>query len=110
EGGRAKVDEIEFRVFPDVNAEALALRAGDLDLIANALPAPIAQTLKGQPGITVAQAPSLGWSHVLYNMKRAPLDNVAVRKALAHSVDYEAIRAIAMQGLANSTNSSVISP
>lgn len=110
DGGRAKVDEIEFRVFPDVNAEALALRAGDLDLIANALPAPIAQTLKGQPGITVAQAPSLGWSHVLYNMKRAPLDNVAVRKALAHSVDYEAIRAIAMQGLANTTNSSVISP
>jgi len=108
--GHATVDEVEFRVFPDVNAEALALRAGDLDLIANALPAPIAQTLKGQPGITVAQAPSLGWSHVLYNMQREPLDNVAVRRALAHSVDYEAIRAIAMQGLAQSTNSSVISP
>tara|TARA_R110002124_G_scaffold114535_55_gene269798 strand:- start:2179 stop:3786 length:1608 start_codon:yes stop_codon:yes gene_type:complete len=110
EAGRATIDEVEFRVFPDVNAEALALRAGDLDLIANALPAPIAQTLNGQPGITVAQAPSLGWSHVLYNMQREPLDNVLVRQALAHSVDYEAIRAIAMQGLAQSTNSSVISP
>ncbi|WP_193334799.1 ABC transporter substrate-binding protein [Devosia beringensis] len=110
EAGRATIDEVEFRVFPDVNAEALALRAGDLDLIANALPAPIAQTLNGQPGITVEQAPSLGWSHVLYNMQREPLDNVLVRQALAHSVDYEAIRAIAMQGLAQSTNSSVISP
>ena len=108
--GRATIDEVEFRVFPDVNAEALALRAGDLDLIANALPAPIAQTLKGQPGITVEQAPSLGWSHVLYNMQREPLNNVLVRRALAQSVDYEAIRAIAMQGLAQSTNSSVISP
>ncbi|MGV8856822.1 MAG: ABC transporter substrate-binding protein [Devosia sp.] len=110
EAGHATVDEVEFRVFPDVNAEALALRAGDLDLIANALPAPIAATLKGQPGITVEQAPSLGWSHVLYNMQREPLDKLAVRQALAHSVDYDAIRAIAMQGLAQSTNSSVISP
>jgi peptide/nickel transport system substrate-binding protein len=110
EAGRATVDEIEFRVFPDVNAEALALRAGDLDLIANALPAPIARTLEGQPGITIAQAPSLGWAHMLYNMQRPPLDNVEVRRALAHAVDYDAIRGIAMQGLAESTNSSVISP
>jgi peptide/nickel transport system substrate-binding protein len=110
EGGRATLDEVEFRVFPDVNAEALALRAGDLDLIANALPAPIARTLQGQPGITVAQAPSLGWAHMLYNLQRPPLDNVQVRRALAHAVDYDAIRGIAMQGLAESTKSSVISP
>ncbi|KKC38104.1 peptide ABC transporter substrate-binding protein [Devosia epidermidihirudinis] len=110
EAGRATIDEVEFRVFPDVNAQALALRAGDLDVIANALPAPIARTLQGQPGITVEKAPSLGWSHVLYNMKREQLANVLVRRALAHSVDYAAIRAIAMQGLAETTNSSVISP
>ena len=110
EAGRATVDEVEFRVFPDVNAQALALRAGDLDLIANALPAPIARTLQGQPGITIEQAPSLGWSHVLYNMNRPPLDNVEVRRALAHAVDYNAVRTIAMQGLAQSTNSSPISP
>ena len=110
EGGKAAVDEVEFRVFPDVNAQALALRAGDLDLIANALPAPIARTLQGQPGITIAQAPSLGWSHVLYNMKRETLAKLEVRQALAHAVDYNAIRAIAMQGLAKSTNSSTISP
>lgn len=108
--GHASVDTIEFRVFPDVNAEALALRAGELDLIANALPAPVANTLKSVPGISIAQAPSLGWAHLLYNLQKPPLDNVEVRKALAHAVDYEAIRAIAMQGLAESTNSSVISP
>ena len=109
-GGKASIDEVEFRVFPDVNAQALALRAGDLDLIANALPAPIARTLEGQPGITVAQAPALGWAHMLYNMKRDALKEVKVRQALAHAVDYEAIRAIAMQGLAQTTNSSPISP
>jgi len=109
-GGKASIDEVEFRVFPDVNAQALALRAGDLDLIAKALPAPIARTLEGQPGITVAQAPALGWAHMLYNMKRDALKEVKVRQALAHAVDYEAIRAIAMQGLAQTTNSSPISP
>lgn len=110
EAGKATVDEVEFRVFPDVNAQALALRAGDLDLIANSLPAPIARTLQGQPGITLAQAPSLGWSHVLYNMTDEVLAKLEVRQALAHAVDYEAIRTIAMQGLATSTNSSAISP
>jgi peptide/nickel transport system substrate-binding protein len=110
EKGRATLDEVEFRVFPDVNAQALALRAGNLDMIANALPAPIARTLQGQPGIAVEQAPSLGWAHMLYNMNRDLLKDVKVRQALAHAVDYEAIRAIAMQGLAQSTNSSVISP
>lgn len=110
ENGSAHVDELEFRVFPDLNAEALALRAGDLDIIANPIPPAIARTLATVPGITLVDIPSLGWAHLQYNLKREHLDRVEVRKALAHAVDYEAIRAIALQGLGTSTNSSVISP
>ncbi len=43
-----------------------------------------------------------------YNMKRQPMDNVLVRRALAHAVDYEAIRAVAVQGQAVTANSSPI--
>ena len=109
-GGRAAVDEVVFRVFPDVNAQALALRAGDLDLIANAIPPAIARALSADPSITLVEIPALGWAHMQYNLERPPLDDLAVRQALAHAVDYEAIRRIALQGQAGSTLSSVISP
>ena len=108
--GRAAVDEVEFRVFPDVNAQALALRAGDLDLIANAIPPAIVRTLESLPDIEIAEVPALGWAHMQYNLDREPMTQLAVRQALAKAVDYDAIRAIALQGQAESTGSSVISP
>ncbi|WP_273688581.1 ABC transporter substrate-binding protein [Ketogulonicigenium vulgare] len=110
ENGSAHVDELEYRVFPDLNAQALALRAGELDVIANPIPPAIGRTLATAPGISLVEVPSLGWAHLQYNLSRDMLDELAVRQALAHAVDYDAIRAIALQGLGTSTNSSVISP
>lgn len=108
--GRAAVDEVEFRVFPDMNAQALALRAGDLDLIANAIPPAIVRILEADEAIELVEVPALGWAHMQYNIQRGPLADLAVRQALSMAVDYEAIRAIALQGQAESTGSSVISP
>ena len=39
-----------------------------------------------------------------YNMKRPPMDNVLVRQALAHAVDYNAIRQVVVQGQAVTAN------
>nr|MDT0658130.1 ABC transporter substrate-binding protein [Micromonospora sp. DSM 115978] len=108
--GVPTVAEVVFRVFPDVNTEALALRNGDLDLIANALPPALAQTLEGDDSLKLVKVPSLGWAHMQYNTKRAPLDKLEVRQALAAAVDYEAIRRVALQGSAVSSNSSVLTP
>ncbi|WP_422774932.1 ABC transporter substrate-binding protein [Plantactinospora sp. WMMC1484] len=109
EGG-PKSKEVVFRVFPDVNTEALALRNGDIDLIANALPPPLAKTLEGDSKIKLVTVPSLGWAHMQYNTARKPLDKLEVRQALAAAVDYEAIRRVALQGKAVSSNSSVLTP
>jgi len=97
-----------FKVYPDVNTEILALKKGDVDVIANALPPAQVKDLKGTKGISVAEVPGLGFTHMTYNMKRKPMDNVLVRQALAHAVDYEAIRAVAVQGQAVTANSSAI--
>ncbi|GIG85627.1 ABC transporter substrate-binding protein [Plantactinospora endophytica] len=109
EGG-PKTKEVVFRVFPDVNTEALALRNGDVDLIANALPPPLAKTLEGDSKLKLVKVPSLGWAHMQYNTARKPLDKLEVRQALAAAVDYEAIRRVALQGKAVSSNSSVLTP
>ncbi|MEU6716595.1 ABC transporter substrate-binding protein [Nonomuraea sp. NPDC046802] len=108
--GRPTVKEIVFRVFPDVNTEVLALRNGEIDLIGNVLPPATAAELKSDPKVKLQQIPSLGWAHLQYNTKRKPMDDVRVRKALAHAVDYEAIRNIALKGYAKSSNSSVLTP
>jgi peptide/nickel transport system substrate-binding protein len=104
------VAKIVYRVYPDVNTEILALKNGDVDLIANSLPPAQVKNLQGTPGIKVEQVPGLGYAHMTYNMKRQPLENLKVRQALAHAVNYEAIRSVVLQGQAVSTGSSPIPP
>lgn len=110
EAGRANIDRVVFRVYPDVNTQALALRSGEIDLIANALPPSMVEEVSADESLDTYTVPSLGWAHMQYNMRREPLDQVEVRRALAHAVDYEAIRQVVLGGNAVSANSSVLTP
>lgn len=108
--GMANVSEVVFRVYPDVNTEILALQSGEVDVIANALPPAQVEQLSNQEGIDVAEVPGLGYSHMVYNMDHEDLAKVEVRQALAHAVDYEAIRDVTLLGQAVSTKSNPIMP
>ncbi|OZM78024.1 peptide ABC transporter substrate-binding protein [Pseudonocardia sp. MH-G8] len=110
DAGRPWLDQVEFRVYPDVNTEVLALRSGELDMIANALPPAVARDLAADRSVQLITVPSLGWAHMQYNMRRPPLDRLEVRQALAHAVDYEAIRQVVLGGNAISANSGVLTP
>jgi peptide/nickel transport system substrate-binding protein len=102
--------KVVYRVYPDVNTEILALRNGEVDLIANTIPPAQVKNLQATSGIKVQEVPGLGYAHMTYNMKHKPLDNLKVRQALAHAVDYEAIRTVVLQGQGVSTGSSPIPP
>lgn len=102
--------KVVFQVYPDVNTEILALRSGEVDVVANALPPAQVEPLQQADGIELAEIPGLGFTQMVYNLKREPLQDVRVREALAHAVDYEAIREVAVQGQAISANSSPITP
>lgn len=108
--GKPTLDEVVFRVFPDVNAEVLALRNGDLDVIANTLPPNLAKSLEGDAVIALQSVKSLGFAHIEFNMKHPPLDRVEVRQAVAHAINYEAIRKVVLRGSAVSSDSSVLTP
>lgn len=108
--GTPTLDEVVFRVFPDVNTEVLALRNGDIDLIGNAIPPTLVEQLQDVDGLELVTVPSLGWAHMQYNMRREPLDQLEVRQALAHAVDYEAIRQVVLRGQAVSSGSSPLTP
>jgi len=109
-GGAPKASKVVYRVYPDVNTEILALQKGDVDMIANAVPPAQVKSLQNSNGIKLAEIPGLGYAHMTYNMNKAPLDKLAVRQALAHAVDYEAIRNVVLQGQGVSTGSSPIMP
>lgn len=109
-GGQPTMERVVFRVFPDVNTAVLALQNDELDVIGNVLPPALVGQLEGDESIELPEIPSLGWAHMQYNMSRPPLDQVEVRRALAHAVDYEAIREVALGGNAFSANSSVLTP
>lgn len=110
DAGRAHLDRVVYRVYPDVNTQMLALRSGELDLIANALPPSVVGEISGDESLQTYSVPSLGWAHMQYNMRREPLDQLEVRQALAHAVDYDAIRQVVLGGNAVSANSSVLTP
>jgi len=110
EGGRPKAAKVVYRVFPDVNTEILGLKNGDVDVIANSLPPAQVKGLQGTSGITVEEIPGLGYAHMTYNMTRPDLAKKEVRQALAHAVDYNAIRKVVLQDQAVSTGSSPIMP
>jgi peptide/nickel transport system substrate-binding protein len=109
-GGKPTVARIVYKVYPDINTEILALKNGDVDAIANALPPAQVQTLKKTNGISVEEVPGLGYAHMTYNMSRKPFEDVRVRQALAHAVDYATIRKVVLQDQAVSTGSSPIMP
>jgi peptide/nickel transport system substrate-binding protein len=109
-GGTPIAAKVVYRVFPDVNTEILALQSGEIDVIANALPPTQVEKLRNTAGIKVVEATGLGYAHMTYNMQKPDLAKQEVRQALAHAVDYEAIRKVVLQGQAVSTGSSPLMP
>jgi peptide/nickel transport system substrate-binding protein len=109
-GGTPTMRRIVYKVYPDINTEILALKNGDVDVIANALPPAQVKTLRNTPGIAVKEVPGLGYAHMTYHMGKPHLDKLKVRQALAHAVDYKSIRNVVLQGQGVSTGSSPIIP
>ncbi|MET4581186.1 peptide/nickel transport system substrate-binding protein [Conyzicola nivalis] len=97
EGG-ADVETIEYIVYPDINTMLLALGSGDIDLMANPVPASAAASLASNEDITMESVDSLGFAHLTYNVNNPLLAQQEVRQALSMVVDTESIIATILQG------------
>jgi len=87
----AKVDVIEFWAIPEEIVALGALEKGDLDIVAVSQLGSYrrAKTIKG---INLAQAKASAWLYILYvNNKKKPLDDIRVRRALAHALNVKGI-------------------
>ncbi len=81
-----RLERVEFRFVRDPAAQRRALLAGSVHVVVEVTPENAVE-LKERPGFTVASGPSNVVQVLSINNSRAPLDQLAVRQAIAHAVD-----------------------
>lgn len=106
--GAAKYKTIEFRNIVEGTNRAIGLETGDVD-IAYDLEAADKENIKADEKINLVEEPALALDYIGFNTKKAPLDNVLVRRAIAHAVNTDDIIAAALNGAGIKANS-VIGP
>ena len=97
-GDKARLDGLRYRFIADPSAAYAAVMAGDVDLFAN-FPAPehLAQ-IRADRRFTLQVGLSEGETLLSINHRRAPLDQLAVRRAIAAAIDRQALIDGAMFG------------
>ena len=98
-GGTPKVDHLIFKELPDPQAAVLALKRGDVQILAD-LSTPSVPAIKNDPNITVLTQPGLAVSGVALPVDTPPFNDKRVRQAVNYAVDKEAINKALFAGLA----------
>ncbi len=99
-GGKgAYLDTITFRIYPDPNALVLAMKNGEVNVSGSALPVAAQKQLEASPDqFGVQRVNSLGYGYFGFNYKNEFLKDFNVRKAIAMTIDRDALVNTAMQG------------
>ena len=87
-----------FVALPDEGVRRLLLERGDIDLTV-AVPAAFTERYRGLEGVainSIAGGPSQ--SFLTLNTRKGPLANVRLRRAIAHALDYAALRVQVLKG------------
>lgn len=88
--GLPQVDRLVFRVIPDMNTQILALNNDEVDYIGRVSPADIARVSQSDITTYNTTAGPGGANCIMtlsFNLQRAPLSDLRVRKAFAHAID-----------------------
>ncbi|MBV8623590.1 MAG: peptide ABC transporter substrate-binding protein [Herbaspirillum sp.] len=88
--GLPKVDEVVYKIMPDVNVAFNNLRSGQVD-ITNRFPYKEITNVPGNANYTVLNKPSLGFRGFYMNTGKPPFDKKEVRQAVDLLIDRNAI-------------------
>ncbi len=91
-----KLDEIVAFMIVDQTTALTAYESGDIDAIKDVPPAEKQRLLNEDPNFMVS--PSNGANFYAFNTKKAPFDDVNVRKALSYAIDRQAIVTDVLKG------------
>ena len=89
-GGRPKIDQIIWRVIPDDSARFLALKAGDIHGLEQAVIEDL-QAAEADPDLSIVTRPALNTSYLAFNYKIKEFQDIKVREAVAHAIDRQGL-------------------
>ncbi|MEV4562894.1 ABC transporter substrate-binding protein [Nonomuraea sp. NPDC049419] len=99
--GLPYLDEIEFRILPDTQTRAQTLEAGGVDAMGTSRDEDLTKFGAMKDTYTVHRAQGMAVAEYMFllNTAVAPLDDVRVRRALAHATDRETVISTLRGGL-----------
>jgi peptide/nickel transport system substrate-binding protein len=89
-GGAPSVKEIIFQVIPDDSARFLALKAGDIHALEQAVVEDL-QAAEADPNLYVETRPALNTGYLAFNYKIEEFQNPQVREAIAHAINRQGL-------------------
>jgi peptide/nickel transport system substrate-binding protein len=90
---------IAFIYTPDPSVRVLKLLRGEIDIVQNDLPPELVHYLRNQPHIQVLTRPGSNFSYLGFACDDPITGQLAVRQAIAHAIDRQAILNYVWQGL-----------
>lgn len=84
------LDRISYRFIPNENSLLVALRTHEIDFYF-AAPEQQYRELQALGGVHVSAQPFMSYEAVVFNTRRAPFDDVRVRRAAAAAIDWDAL-------------------
>jgi peptide/nickel transport system substrate-binding protein len=100
-GGKPALRKITFTVMPDAASRALALEAGAIDMMSGYQALAVIKKLQDDPRFHIIKKTQNTSEFMLFNMTRAPLDDIQVREAVASALDCNAMVSSLLAGLAS---------
>jgi 4-phytase/acid phosphatase/peptide/nickel transport system substrate-binding protein len=86
--GKPNLESIVFRIVPDMQTRFAGLKSGELDVILTDRGASVLQA-KEDKSLRVYSSESTGAETFIFNTSRSPLNDVRVRRAIAHAWNQE---------------------
>lgn len=98
--GRPYLDQVILKIIPDGGTRVLALKAGEIDYsYYYFFPPSRIREIQTEAKLQLREKSVPQNKHLIWNLRRAPFDNVKVRQALLHATDREYIRKVIYHGL-----------
>jgi peptide/nickel transport system substrate-binding protein len=103
------IDGVEMIIYADAEGVFTGMQTGEIDFTAWRLEPGQIPLAENDDTLTVVSVPDFGYYHMTYNLKRAPFDDRAARRALSRAVDQERLVNVLLDARGE-IGSSVVAP
>jgi len=104
-----KADGVEFIIYADMEGVYTGLQTGQIDITAWRMEPGQITFAEQESHLTVVNVPDFGYFHMTFNLRRAPFDDRAMRRAMVMASDRERMVNVLLDGRGE-VGSSVIAP